>query len=192
MYVLRFPNCVMKKPSGKFSGPLELEPASLAINANYGQMLSMARRFPEAQSAIGPHARDGAKLSYHSRPPARMVRNPWKIREARQTGISNFCRNSAKLNRSLGKRNTGVEFWKLRASGQKSPGKHLLEREFQASASAQLGDRENALMWLEKSAANQDDLLPLFHPFSTPQSSPRRSEIRCVVAQNESCAVTRQ
>jgi serine/threonine protein kinase/tetratricopeptide (TPR) repeat protein len=160
MYVLR-PQLRYEEAIREIQRAVELEPASLAMNANYGHILTFAGRFPEAKAQL-----DRTLAMEPNFPISHNRLREWyeiqgQFENARQTGISNIPEFA-----DIKPQPRKAEYWRgvleIARQRTKKSGETFLEREFQASASAQLGDRENALMWLEKSAANQDDLLPYY------------------------------
>src|SRR5208282_6403149 len=140
---------------------LELEPASLAINANYGGALTMARRYPEAKAQLDrAMTLDPNFIITHAR-----AREWYEIQgqfeDARQVAIP-FFPEFNKVPAHPGKN----EYWRglieIARQRTETAGEGFTERMFQATAWTQLGDHEKANAWLEKSAANEDDLLPNF------------------------------
>ena len=140
---------------------LELEPASLAINANYGGVLTMARRYPEAKLQL-----DRALAMEPNFVITRARLREWyqirgQFEDARQMGIPIFP-EFIKIGAQPGK----SEYWRgileVARLRSENSGEGFSERIFQVTAWAQLGDHEKAIAWLEKSAANEDDLLPNF------------------------------
>jgi len=140
---------------------LELEPASLAVNANYGGIFTMARRYPEAKAGLDrAMALDPNFIITHAR-----LREYYEIQgqfeEARQIAIPYFP-EIIKMPAHPGKN----EYWhgliEVARVRSESSGESFTERIFQAVAYAQLGDRDKSIAWLEKSAAHDDDLLPNF------------------------------
>jgi tetratricopeptide (TPR) repeat protein len=140
---------------------VELEPASLAINANYGGVLTMARRYPEAKAQLDrAMALDPNFVIAHAR-----LREWYEIQgqfeEARQVAIP-FFPGMIKVQAHPGKN----EYWRglieVARSGSQTTGETFTDRIFQAVAWTQLGDHDKAIAWLEKSAAHEDDLLPNF------------------------------
>jgi TolB-like protein/Tfp pilus assembly protein PilF/predicted Ser/Thr protein kinase len=140
---------------------LELEPASLAINANYGGAMLYARRYPEAKAQL-----DTALAMDPNFLITRIRLVEWfqiqgRFDEARQSSIVIMPEyNKMKL---LPDKN---EYWRgvveIERQRIENLGETSLERHLTAFAYAQLGDRDNAMKWLEKSAANEDDLLTNF------------------------------
>ncbi|HEX8872239.1 MAG TPA: tetratricopeptide repeat protein, partial [Candidatus Acidoferrum sp.] len=138
---------------------LGLEPESLAINANLGGTLTMARRYAEAKTQL-----DHALAMEPNFTIAHARLTDWyeiqgQYEEARQTAIlynPEFAGFSAKSGKTAYWRGV-LEATRLRTQ---SSAETSADREFQAIAWAQLGDRQKALDWLEKSLAEGDDLLP--------------------------------
>ena len=138
---------------------LELGPASLAINGNYGGTLMFARRYPEAKAQLDTAlAMEPNFFLTHAR-----MREWFEIRgrfeEARQAAIINrpeFSKMKVQPNKN--------EYWhgalEIEQQRMETLGETLTERIFSAIAYAQLGDHENAMKWLQKCDANEDDLLP--------------------------------
>jgi eukaryotic-like serine/threonine-protein kinase len=140
---------------------LELEPDSLAINANYGGMLSMARRYPEAQAQLDRALLLDPNFTITHARLAELYEILGKFEEARQAATSfwpEFGKMKARPDRTEYWRGV-LEITRLRTE---TFGETFTERELQAKAWTQLGDHEKAVSWLEKSAANEDDLAPNF------------------------------
>jgi len=140
---------------------LELEPDSLAINANYGGMLSMARRYPEAQAQLDRALLLDPNFTITHARLAELCEILGKFEEARQAATSfwpEFGKMKARPDRTVYWRGV-LEITRLRTE---TFGETFTERELQAKAWTQLGDHEKAVSWLEKSAANEDDLAPNF------------------------------
>jgi TolB-like protein/Tfp pilus assembly protein PilF len=140
---------------------VELEPASLAINANYGGTFTIAKRYPEAKAQLDrAMALDPNFVITHAR-----LREFYEIQgqfeEARQVAIP-FFPEFIKMPAHPGKN----EYWhgliEVAQSRAQTRGESFTDRMFQAVAWTQLGDHDKAIAWLEKSAAHEDDLLPNF------------------------------
>jgi TolB-like protein/Tfp pilus assembly protein PilF/tRNA A-37 threonylcarbamoyl transferase component Bud32 len=140
---------------------VELEPASLAINANYGGTFTIAKRYPEAKAQLDrAMALDPNFVITHAR-----LREFYEIQgqfeEARQVAIP-FFPEFIKMQAHPGKN----EYWhgliEVAQSRAQTRGESFTDRMFQAVAWTQLGDHDKAIAWLEKSAAHEDDLLPNF------------------------------
>jgi serine/threonine protein kinase/Tfp pilus assembly protein PilF len=140
---------------------VDLEPGSLAINANYGGLLTDARRYSEAKEQLDrAMALDPNFVITHAR-----LREWHEIQgqfaEARQVAIP-FFPEFLKMPAQPGK----DEYWRglieIAKTRTANRGENFTERIFQATAWAQLGDHDKAFAWLEKSAALQDDLLTHF------------------------------
>lgn len=160
MYVLR-PQTRYGEAIREIRKAIELEPASLPMNANLGHLLTFAERFPEAKDQLDRTlAMDPNFPISHNR-----LREWYEIQgqfeDARQTGMLNFP-GFAAIEAHPGK----TQYWRgvLEIARQRTQkfGEAFGERQFQAVAWAQLGDNEKSLTWLEKSAKNEDDLLPYF------------------------------
>lgn len=138
---------------------LGLEPESLAINANLGGTLTMARRYAEAKAQL-----DHALAMEPNFTIAHARLTDWyqiqgQYEEARQISLlynPEFAGFSAKSGKTAYWRGV-LEATRLRTQ---SSAETSADREFQAIAWAQLGDRQKALDSLEKSLAEGDDLLP--------------------------------
>ncbi len=140
---------------------LELEPDSLAINANYGGILSMSRRYPEAQAQLDRALLLDPNFTITHARLAELYEILGKFEEARQAATSfwpEFGKMKARPDRTEYWRGV-LEITRLRTE---TFGETFTERELQAKAWTQLGDHEKAVSWLEKSAANEDDLAPNF------------------------------
>jgi eukaryotic-like serine/threonine-protein kinase len=158
-YNTLIPEARMDEAVREIQRALALEPASLAINGNYGGTLMFARRYPEAKAQLDTAlAMDPNFLLTHTR------MREWfelqgRFEEARQVAI---------LSRpEFSKMKSGPTkeeyFHGLIASDlhdAENSGESFADRIGTAIAYAQLGDRDNAMKWLEKSYAFQDDLLP--------------------------------
>jgi serine/threonine protein kinase/tetratricopeptide (TPR) repeat protein len=174
MYVLR-PQQRYDEAISEIVRALELEPSSLAFNANYGHLLTFVRRFPEAKAQL-----DRALAMEPHFPITHNRLREWyeiqgQFEAARQNGILSYP-EFANIKVQPGK----VEYWRgvVEASQRRTEtmGETFVERELQAGAWAQLGDHEKAMTWLEKSAANDDDLLPYY--VRSPILDPLRGEPR--------------
>jgi eukaryotic-like serine/threonine-protein kinase len=158
LYVLR-PQMRYDEAIREIRKAIELEPASLPMNANLGHLLTFAGRVPEAKEQLDRTlAMDPNFPITHNR-----LREWYEIQgqfeDARRTGMFNSA-GFADMEANPGK----AQYWRgvieiARQRTQKS-GEAFAERMFQAVASAQLGHDEEALTWLEKSAKSEDDLLP--------------------------------
>jgi serine/threonine protein kinase/tetratricopeptide (TPR) repeat protein len=140
---------------------LEFEPDSLAINANYGGMLTQARRYPEARAQLDRTLamEPGFFLT-------RVRLCDWyeiqgQFDEARQL-TTLFYPAFAKLEVKPGKNGYWRAIQEAARLQAESSGEGFTERYFQAAAATQLGEHEKAVAWLEKSLASGDDLLPNF------------------------------
>ena len=138
---------------------LELEPGSLAIAANYGGALTMARRYPEAKVQLDQTLALDPKFTI-----TRARLQDWyeiqgQFEDARQISLLNPSEfNTIKFQPGKDGYWRGV----LEVARQRSEtlGEGVNERIFQVIAWTQLGDHDKAIEWLEKCAANDDDLLP--------------------------------
>jgi tetratricopeptide (TPR) repeat protein len=140
---------------------LELEPASLAINANYGGVLTAARRYDEAKQQL-VHA-----LSMEPNFPISNARmRDWDeiqgdYEDARQRLIA-VQPTFEKITVQPGKQG----YWRATLQWAQQQiqvsGEEFFLRIMSAVACAQLGDREKAFDWLQKSYDARDDLLPEF------------------------------
>jgi serine/threonine protein kinase/tetratricopeptide (TPR) repeat protein len=141
---------------------LELEPDSLVINANYGGTLLMARRYPEAQAQLDRALALDPNFSITHVRLVDLYQILGKFEEARQIAASGIWPEFGKMKVRPDK----TEYWRgvleITQLGTETQGEAFTERVLQAEAWAQLGDHEKAVTWLEKSAANEDDLLPDF------------------------------
>jgi len=160
-YTVLIPQMRLQEAIQEIQRAVELEPASLAINANYGGILTIARRYPEAKvqldraTALDPHF-----VITHSR-----LREFYEIQgqfeEARQVAIP-FFPEFIKMPAHPGKN----EYWRglieVARSRTETRGETFTDRILQAIAWTQLGDHDKAFAWLGKSAAHEDDLLPNF------------------------------
>jgi tetratricopeptide (TPR) repeat protein len=140
---------------------IELEPASLSMNANLGHLLTFAGRLSEAKVQLDRTlAMDPNYPITHNR-----LREWYEIQgqfeDARQIGSLNFPGFA-----NIAAHPSAPQYWRgvLEIARQRtqSLGETFSDREFQAAAWAQLGDYQKSIEWLEKSAADQDDLLPYF------------------------------
>jgi eukaryotic-like serine/threonine-protein kinase len=137
---------------------LELEPASLAINGNYAGILTLARRYPEAKAQF-----DIALAMDPNFILTRTRMSEWfaiqgRFEEARQMSIVKIPEFSKmKVQPTKEEYFRGVIAIDLQRS--ETLGETFTERINTAIAYAQLGDRDNAMKWLEKCYASQDDLL---------------------------------
>jgi serine/threonine protein kinase/tetratricopeptide (TPR) repeat protein len=156
---------------------LELEPDSLAINANYGGILSTSRRYPEAQAQLDRALALDPNFSITHIRLEELYEILGKFEEARQMA-SGFWPEFGKIKVRPDK----TEYWRgvLEITGLRTEtkGEKFGERELQAEAWAQLGDHEKAVTWLEKSAASEDDLLP--HFVRSPKFDPLHGDARYV------------
>ena len=121
----------------------------------------MARRYPEAKLQL-----DRALAMEPNFVITRARLREWyqirgQFEDARQMGIPIFP-EFIKIGAQPGK----SEYWRgileVARLRSENSGEGFSERIFQVTAWAQLGDHEKAIAWLEKSAANEDDLLPNF------------------------------
>ena len=158
LYVLR-PQIRYEEAIREIRKAIELEPASLPYNANLGHLLTFAGRIPEAKGQLDRTlAMDPNYPITHNR-----LREWYEIQgqfeDARQTGMLNFP-GFADIEAHPGK----TQYWRgvleIARKRTQTLGESFQERMFQAVAWTQLGDNEKSLTWLEKSAKNQDDLLP--------------------------------
>jgi tetratricopeptide (TPR) repeat protein len=158
LYVLR-PQMRYDEAIREIRKAIELEPASLPMNANLGHLLTFAGRIPEAKDQLDRTlAMDPNYPITHNR-----LREWYEIQgkfeDARQTGILNFP-GFANIQAHPGKE----QYWRgvIEIARQRTQtlGESFQERMFQAVAWTQLGENDKALTWLEKSAKNDDDLLP--------------------------------
>ena len=158
MYVLR-PQLRYDEAIREMQKAIELEPASLPMNANLGHLLTFAGRFAEAKEQL-----DRTLAMDPNFPISHNRLREWceiqgQFEDARQTGMLNFP-GFADIEAHPGK----TQYWRgvLEIARQRTQkfGEAFGERQFQAVAWAQLGNNEEALTWLEKSAKNEDDLLP--------------------------------
>jgi serine/threonine protein kinase len=158
LYVLR-PQMRYDEAIREIRKAIELEPASLPMNANLGHLLTFAGRIPEAKAQLDRTlAMDPNFPITHNR-----LREWYEIQgqfeDARQTGTLNFP-GFANIQAHPGKE----QYWRgvIEIARQRTQafGESFQERMFQAVAWAQLGENDKALTWLEKSAKNDDDLLP--------------------------------
>jgi tetratricopeptide (TPR) repeat protein len=158
LYVLR-PQMRYDEAIREIRKAIELEPASLPMNANLGHLLTFAGRIPEAKDQLDRTlAMDPNFPITHNR-----LREWYEIQgqfeDARQTGTLNFP-GFANIQAHPGKE----QYWRgvIEIARQRTQafGESFQERMFQAVAWAQLGENDKALTWLEKSAKNDDDLLP--------------------------------
>ena len=140
---------------------LELEPASLAINANYGGVLLYARRYPEAKTQLDTALAMDPNFSLTSLRIREWFELHGRFAEARQAAI--IVRPEYSNIKLQPDKN---EYWHgvLDAERRRiaTLGETFTERLYTASAYAQLGDRDNAIKWLEKCAVLEDDLLQTF------------------------------
>lgn len=168
MYVLR-PQLRYDEAIREIRKAIELEPASLPMNANLGHLLTFAGQLPEAKEQLDRTlAMDPNFPISHNR-----LREWYEIQgqfeEARQTGMFNSA-GFAAMEANPGK----TQYWRgvIEIANQRTEkfGEAFGERMFQAVASAQLGENEKSLTWLEKSAKSEDDLLPYLvrSPLLTP------------------------
>jgi serine/threonine protein kinase/tetratricopeptide (TPR) repeat protein len=158
LYVLR-PQMRYDEAIREVRKAIELEPASLPYNANLGHLLTFAGRYPEAKQQLDRTlAMDPNFPITHNR-----LREWFEIQgqfdDARQTGMINST-GFANMEAHPGK----TQYWRgvIEIARQRTQkfGEAFGERMFQAVAFAQLSDNDKALTWLEKSAKNDDDLLP--------------------------------
>ena len=138
---------------------LELDPASLATNANLGGVLTLARRYPEAKAQL-----DRALAMEPSFTITRVRLSDWyqiqgQFENAREMAIP-VIPEFIKIKEQPSKE----EYWRGTLEAERlrvaSAGEGFNDRMIQAIAWTQLGDHEKAYAWLEKSVAKGDDLLP--------------------------------
>ncbi|GAC1621938.1 MAG: hypothetical protein PVS2B2_01880 [Candidatus Acidiferrum sp.] len=154
---------------------LDLEPSSLAINANYGGVLMLARRYAEAKEqlvralAMEPHFPisrsrirewDEIQGDFEDARRQMIVMNPEFSKIPAQPGKQGYWRAMLEWNRQ--KEQHSDEDFFVRIST--------------AFAWAQLGDREAAITWLQKSYDSRDDLLANF--LRSPLLDPLHSDPR--------------
>ncbi len=140
---------------------LELEPASLAINANYGGILTAAHRYAEAKEQLVRAVAMDARF-----PIARTRMREWDeiqgdFEDARQQMIA-LNLGFSKIAAQPGKEG----YWRAMLEWNREQiqlsGEGFFERILTADAWAQLGDRDKAFFWLQKSYEAQDDLLAIY------------------------------
>jgi eukaryotic-like serine/threonine-protein kinase len=164
IYAYRFlvPQARFDEAIHEMQRALELEPDSLAINANYGGILSTSRRYPEAQAQLDRALALDPNFSITHIRLVDLYEILGKFEEARQMAPTGLWPEFATMKARPDK----TEYWRgvleIARLRTETRGETFTERELQAEAWAQLGDHEKAVTWLEKSAANEDDLLPNF------------------------------
>jgi serine/threonine protein kinase/Tfp pilus assembly protein PilF len=160
-YIVLTPQLRHEESIREMQRALELEPASLAINANYGGVLTMARRYPEAKAQLDR----ALAMEQTFRISLSRLREWYEIQgefdEAHR--VQNILvPEFMKIGVQPGKNGYWRGVLEMTQQRTATSGESYSDRIQQASAWAQLGDHEKAISWLEKCVANDDDLLPNF------------------------------
>jgi tetratricopeptide (TPR) repeat protein len=160
-YLLLTPQLRYEEAIREMRRALELEPASLAINANYGGVLTAAHRYSEAKEQLVRALAMEPNFPITNTRMQELDEIMGDYEDARQHAIV-FNPTFSKIPVQPGKQG----YWRaiLDCNQQKT---QLLSEDFfvrltSAEAWAQLGDREKAFQWLQKSVDARDDLLPPF------------------------------
>lgn len=140
---------------------LTLEPDSLAINANYGGVLTSARRYPEAKDQLLRALTKDPKFTIANARMKELDEIQGDFEDARQRFVTV---NPEFSNIAMQPGKTG--YWRAMLEwaqqNTQTRGEGFTERIIQADAWTQLGDRHKAFLWLQKSYDADDDLLPTF------------------------------
>jgi len=174
-YIVLSPQLRHEEALREMKRALDLEPASLAINANYGGVLTHAHRYSEAREQL-LHA-----LAMEPNFPTSNTRMreldeiQGDYEDARQHLIV-FDPAFSEIAVQPGK----LGYWRavLQRNQQKTQlsDENVFARDTSAQAWAQLGDPDKAFQWLQKSYDAQDDGLPEFS--RSPMFDPLHSDPR--------------
>ena len=140
---------------------LQLEPASLAINANYGGTLTAAHRYAEAKEQL--------LKTYVMEPTFPIFRTRMREWDEVQGDFDDARKllgltfpEFTKIKKQPGKTGYWREVLELTAQHKQQGGETFLDRVLQAEAWTQLGDRDKAFQWLQACYDAQDDLFAAF------------------------------
>lgn len=131
---------------------------SLAINANYGGVLTSARRYPEAKAQLlRAMEKDPSFTIVNAR-----MRELDEIQNDFEDARHRFVTINPEFS-SIAMQPGKTGYWRAMLEWARqdtqSHGEMFLDRMIQARAWAQLGDRDKTLLWLQKCYEADDDLL---------------------------------
>jgi TolB-like protein len=160
-YALLAPQKRYEEATREIKLALDLEPESLAINANYGGVLTFSRRYPEAKEQLLRTLEKDPNFTVSNTRMRELDEIQGDFEDARQR-FAVINPDFSKMVTKPGKDSywRGILEWAHQHSA--THGEGFTERILQAYASAQLGERDKAILWLQKSYQADDDLLATF------------------------------